>query len=1065
MNKDKGRLSLAKCHLVLFLALILSVMLPNCSFAQNGKRTITGKVTVGADGKIMSGVAVFIKGSTVNTITNASGAYSITVNSDKDILVFSYVGYYAQEVPVGKRTTIDLKMVEDASAKLDDVVVIGYGKAKKKDVTGAISSISGDELRKTAPTTFDQALQGKVAGVVVQQVSGQPGGGVSVQIRGLSSFNGLPPLYVIDGVFMAPPAIDGSGSNPLASINPAEIETIDILKDASATAIYGSQATGGVVIITTRRGQSGAPRISYDGSYGTKQLPKYYDVMNLRQYAQFRNDRAPIFREVPNPAFVNPQYLGDGTNWQKVLFRKAPTQNHTISISGGDARTQFALSGSYYTEEGIAVGSDFKRISVRFNLDNKATNWLKVGNSLQLANIVENVNAGNSSAISTALSQTPDVRATADANGNYTANDPNVYGAYSVNPYAIALLKTDIKKRNQAIGNLYAEIMLYKDLTLRNEVTGNLEFSTQDQFTPTYNMGTVRNTTAFANYTTGQNINTVVRSYFTYNHSFNKNNINFNAVLGHEANLNKNSINSDYRSNFPSNTIHAINNGDQQTARNSGDQGQQAVESYFVRMNAIYKSKYILTFTLRDDGSSKFYVDNRWVLTYSGAFAWRLKNEPSLSKYLGLFNDLKYRIGYGLTNNQNIPNNSFTTILATTATGVSGNAQLITNLKNQKVSWETTNYFNTGFDGTILNNKIDFTIDYYNRLTNNLLLSLPLPQFSGTTPSVVYSPGAIAAPIVNIGSMRNSGFDFTISSNILKTAKLSLRTNLTLSHNVNKVVSLNNGAAALISYGTKTIVGRSLGEFYGYQTDGLFTKPSDFKNAALPVTIDASGTANPIPIAPGTGGVWLGDRKFKDLDTNGIINENDQTYLGSPRPTYQMGFNNTVTYKNFDFNIFFICNLGNKVLNELNISGTNPNQNFGYFSSVLNYAQVKMIDPTGSTTDINNFYVVNPSTKIVRLSSSNGNDNQRLSNQYIENGSFVRCKTISIGYRLPPAILSKAHLNAFRVYASVNNVFLISKYSGYDPEVGSYNPLSEGVDNGRYPSPRTVTFGANLTFK
>jgi TonB-linked SusC/RagA family outer membrane protein len=1049
------------------LAVCLCILLPVLSgFAQTvvqPSRKITGTILGGADKKPMAGVSVVVKGTTTGTQTDENGQYKINA-TDKDVLIFSFIGYGRREIKVGKGNSLDLIMAEDHVTNLNDVVVIGYGNAARRDLTGAVGSLSGDELRKTQPTTIDQALQGKVAGVVVQQVSGQPGGGVSIQIRGLSSFSNNPPMYVIDGVIIGGAAIDGTGTNPLSSINPSEIQSIDVLKDASATAIYGSQATNGVIIITTRRGKIGAPTISYDMYAGQQKLPKYYSTMNLPQYATFMNEKAAIIGYDLRPQFANPEFLGTGTNWQKALFRSAPMQNHTVTVSGGDARTQYLLSGTYFDQVGISQGSDFKRISIRLNVDNRTTDWLKIGTSLQLANVTEDVDATSSNVIATALTQTPDVNVK-NPDGGWGGNDPNIYGAYALNPFALATIIKNQKKRYQIFENAYGEIQIIKDLSLRNEVSGSFDFGSQDQFTPTYVMGPIVNTVSSATYQTAQNFYTTVRSFLTYNHWFTQG-ITLNGLLGHEAQLSTYSNVIAGRKNFPSNNVQAINSGDATTATNSGDKQQSAQESYFGRVFVGLHDKYLLTLNLRDDGSSKFAPGNRWVYTYSGAVAWRLSEEAFMKEFTA-FNDLKLRVGYGLTNNQNIGNYSYGATLNTVATGLSGFSQLTANLPNAAVKWETTKSFNIGLDGTVLNKRINFTADYYNKLTDGLLLSVPLPLYSGTVPTTGYSPGALQAPNENVGSVRNSGIELSISSTNIDHKDFSWKTSFTLTHNVNKVISLTSGNDALFGYigsnvAAKTVVGRSIGEFFGYQTQGIFTSAADFKSH--PAIPNDPKTGLLLPVTPGSGGVWLGDEKFRDLNNDGHIDENDQTFLGSPLPAYQLGLGNTFTYKNFDFTIFMVADEGNKVLNQININGTDPNQNFGYFTSVLNFAKIAMIDPAGSTTDVNNFRVTNPKTDIVRISQAGSNDNTRLSDRYVEDGSFIRCKNLTLGYTFSSKLVSRAHIGALHLYANVSNAFIITKYSGMDPEVGSYNPLLVGVDNGYYPQPRVYTIGASLTF-
>lgn len=1032
----------------------------NSQAQETGKKKITGKIIASADNKPLPNASISIPGSSAITISDQNGQFTIDAGTG-DKLLISIIGYQQKEVRVGKGNTLEITM-EQTAIKLDDVVVIGYGRAKRKDVTGAISSITGDELRKVQPVTIDQALQGKVPGVVVQQVSGQPGGAVSIQIRGLSSFTNNPPLYVIDGVIVGGAANTSGGSNPLASINPSEIESIDVLKDASATAIYGSQATNGVIIITTKRGQVGAPRITYDFYAGKQQLPGNYPTMNLREYATFMNEKGAIIGYDLRPQFANPEYLGEGTNWQKALFRNAPMQNHNLTISGGDNRTQYLLSGSYFKQEGIALGSDFDRMSVRLNLDNKTTNWLKIGTSLQLSHITEKVTTTNSGVISSALNQTPDVNVQ-NSDGSWGGNDPNIYGAYAVNPFAVAIINKNQKKRNQIFGNAYAEIAFTRHLTLRNEVSGSFDMATQDQFNPTYTMGSVTNKVNASTYSYGQNYYTTLRNYLTYNNLF-RSKYNVNALLGHEAQVSTAENVSATRKNFPSNNVQAINGGDATTATNSGDQGQSAQESYFGRLNFAYNDRYLFTANVRADGSSKFAAGNRWVTTYSGAFAWKINNE-AFFKEITAFNELKFRVGYGLTNNQNITDYAYASTLITSANGLSGIAQLTSNLPNPLVKWEKTKYANIGLDASLLNQRISFSIDYYDRKTEGLLLSLPLPLYSGTVPSTGWNPGSLSAPYKNIGAVSNKGFDFRISSVNVKSKDFTWKSDVTVSHNVNKILTLNAEGAALYGYyGTaiaaKSVVGRSIGEFWGYETGGLFTSAEDFKNnPAIPVN---PTTGIKIPITPTTGGVWLGDVKFRDLNSDSVIDQRDQTYLGTPIPKFQIGFNNTFSYKEFDLNIFLSANVGNKILNAMRINGDNPNQNFGYFKSVLNYAKLGLRDPNGSTTDVNNVYVTNAGTNIERISQSSGNDNNRISDRFIEDGSFIRCKNITLGYTLPQQLLTKVHMSSLRVYFNVTNAFIIKKYSGVDPEIGSWNPLLAGVDGGFYPQPRVFTIGANL---
>jgi TonB-linked SusC/RagA family outer membrane protein len=536
---------------------------------------ITGKITSSDDGAPIPGASIKIKGTGLGTISSIDGSYAIAAEPGK-VLVFKFLGFAPQEITVKQAGAINVRL-NSTSSNLNEVVVIGYAKIPRKDATGAISSISGNKLRKTQPATFDQALQGKVPGVVVQQVSGQPGGGVSIQIRGVSSISGTnSPLYVIDGIIIPPVNDPGNGSNPLNAINPSEIESIDVLKDASATAIYGSQATNGVIVITTKRGKVGAPQITYDFYTGYQKIPGELPTMNLQQLATFINARAQAWGFDVRPEFANPQYLGTGTDWQKELFRKAPQSNHSITVSGGDSRTQYLVSGSYYNQEGIALGSDFKRSSVRLNLDNKTTNWLKIGTSLQLAHVNENVNSTASNVISTALNLTPDIPVQ-NADGSWGGvTSTNGWTPGVANPVALALIVKDLKKRDQVFGNVYAEIQILRDLTLRNEVSGNFDFGSENRFTPVYTFGKTVNGTSSASSDLGQNFYEVLRSYLTYSHNFGKYNV--NALFGHEAQWNYFNNVSAGRSNFASNNVQGVSAGDATTAGNylvgAGNAGQ-----------------------------------------------------------------------------------------------------------------------------------------------------------------------------------------------------------------------------------------------------------------------------------------------------------------------------------------------------------------------------------------------------------------------------------------------------------------------------------------------------------
>jgi len=1023
---------------------------------------ISGTVKSASDGSFLIGVTVRLKSTTTGTVTNVEGAYSLEAENGQT-LAFSYIGFKTREVEVKGQQVINVTLEEDLKS-VDEIVVIGYGSVKRKDVTGAISSVNSDDIRQSQPVTIEQSLQGRIPGMVIQQVSGQPGGDVSVQIHGTTGFGGSGPLYVLDGVELQGIASVGGGTNPLAGINPSDIASVDVLKDASATAIYGSKGTDGVIIITTKRGRIAPPKITYEFSTGFQQLTKKLPVMNLREFATFVNERnAGIgWGFDTRPELANPEYLGEGTDWQEVLFRNAPSSTHTLTVSGGDTRTQYLLSGAYQSEEGIALGSKFERISFRLNLDNKTTDWLKIGTSLQLVNIDENKNSTNSNVIRAALEQTPDIEVT-NADGSWGGSSSTVgWVEQKVNPYAIALINKDKVNRKQVFSNLYAELTFARGLVLRNEVSGNFSVATEDIFKPSYKMGNLEKLTSEGVSESRQGVYTSIKNYLTYSHLF-ATKYSLTAMAGHEASLEKSEFLKAARTGYPSNNVQVINGGDPTTATNSGTKGHKSGESYFGRLDVGINDKYLLSSNIREDGSSMYADNHRWILSYSGALAWKINNENFLKNAIAV-NELKLRLGYGLTNRQAGRDYVYTSTLATVPTGVSTTGQLTQNVGNPDLEWEQTKNSNVGLDGTFFNWRLDFSVDFYLKRTNGLAMQASLPMYSGT--AIGYSPGSLDAPWINVGSMENKGFDLRISTTNMKRKNFTWKTDITVSRNINKVLKLNTDGAPIMGDYSKTVVGRSIGDFYGYVVEGVFASAVDvFGDEENGIKPHARPSKNGVilPFAKASGSIWYGDLKFKDMDGDGIIDEKDQTYLGSPVPKMQLGLNNTFTYKNFDLNVFFNASIGNKVFNQLRVTAENPISSYGYFRSLSNYAKLALIDPEGPDDDPYNVYVTNPDTDIPGVRNDQTNENTRFSDKYIEDGSFVRCKNISLGYTFSDNLLKRLHINALRVYANVTNAFIITKYSGMDPEIGSWDPTNAGIDNGFYPQSRRFTFGLNVT--
>lgn len=1023
------------------------------------ERTVTGVVTSGADGEALIGVSVQVKERPqVGTITDFEGRYSLQVKSNETI-VFSYIGFKSQEVKASK-TVVNVELEEDSEI-LDEVVVVGYGTMKRSDLTGSVVSVGEDEIKQSIVTSLDQALQSKAAGVSVTQNSGTPGGGISVSIRGINSLNGNEPLYVIDGV-----AISGnndSNSSVLSSINPSDVVSMEILKDASATAIYGSRASNGVVLITTKQGQAGKTRITYEGYYGLQQLPKKLGVMNLREYAEYQNLRAEVIGFGERAEFADPSLLGEGTDWQGEIFQNASMHNHQLNISGGNDNVKYSLSAGYLQQEGIAIGSDFERFSARVNMDNKITKWLSTGLRASVAQTTQNNTIDSGNIIRTAIEQLPDTPAR-NPDGSWGAQAENMYGTYFSNPVAEALMRENYNRGLQMYVDFFADVTLWKGLVFRAEYAGNYYYSNTYQYTPSYDYGHyVQSSTGSRGANNGSNW--TLKTYLTYNGTFGKHNI--SVMAGHEAQENKYETLYASRDNYLFNTIHELNMGDSSTAKNSSGRGSSAIESYYGRLNYGYDDRYLATFTVRGDGSSSFGPANRWGVFPSMALAWKINNEKFL-KGVKWLNNLKLRLGWGLVGNQSASSYAYGVTMSSAAS-IWGTGFYAGNYPNDKLKWEETKAWNAGIDLNLFDNRVEFIFDTYLKNTDNLLMQASLPS---------YVTGIINSPWVNAGAMENKGAEFTLNTVNISKKDFTWRTGITISFNKNKITKLYTETAGLSGTvdGSQTLtystVGQPVGQYYGYKVVGMFKEESDFyqRDADGNFLLDKNGNRLPVALPENQhiakDEVWVGDYIFEDLNGDGVIDEQDRTYLGNPEPKFSYGFNNTFTYKGFDMNIFINGVYGNKLVNLFRQDFTNPMRNSNLLKEATGIAHVELIDPA-QPEEIWNVHVSNPeSATVQRLNTADGNDNNRMSSRFVEDGSYLRIKNISLGYTFPQKWTRKWHIENLRVYMNIQNAFTFTKYKGYDPEVGAYNynVLLRGVDYARYPSQRIYTVGLNLSF-
>ncbi len=1050
---------------------LMLMMFPLCALAQTVN--VQGTVTDANNGEEVIGATVKVKGSTSGTITDFEGKYKISVKPGVTLEV-TYVGYQPKQVKVTKGGQLDIQISEDVNM-LEQVVVVGYGTMKRSDLTGSVSSIDEKAIKQGVNTSLEQAMQGRIAGVQVTQNSGAPGGGISVQIRGINSLSGNEPLYVIDGIQIS--GQTSSDNSVLSSINPSDITSIEVLKDASATAIYGSRASNGVVLITTKRGDEGKAKIQYEGYMGWQQLAKTLDVMNLPQYAEFYNVRAKIQGWGTREDYKHPELLTEGTDWQKELFRTAFMHNHTVNVSGGNKDMHYSISGGYLDQDGVGIGSGFTRASFRANFDTNVTDWLQIGTNVAYSNTKQTITFTESNVIQTALSQFPDV-SPRNPDGTYGVPEVNDFATYYSNPIFEANMKENSTNNYSLDYNAFANLTPLKGLTVRIEYGGNRGWLNSYYFVPEYTYGSIK---VESGSTRAKNLSkyTSFKQYATYNLDL-KEAHHFSVMLGHEAQWGNWESLSATRKGYISDAIHSLNVGDSSTATNEGDDGTKwGIESYFGRLNYNLLDRYLVTATLRADGSTSFGSNNRWGWFPSAALAWRLSNESFMQPFNGWLNNAKLRLGWGHVGNQSAGAFAYGALMANVATAW-GTGYYPANFENANLKWESTKAWNVGLDLSFLNNRIEFIVDWYYKNTDNLLMQASLPSYVINNDWM-----GMSAPWVNSGAIRNTGVEFTLNTVNISKKDLTWKTGATLSINRNKLTALNSeGSTIAGTIGTNTYtlseIGGPVGRFYGYKVIGMFTKESDFyqQNSRGEFLLDANGNRVPVARPVDTNGnlqpiaqnsIWVGDYIYEDVNGDGKITEADRTYIGNPNPDFTFGLNNTITWRDFELSFFLNGSVGGDIYNLVRQEHTNTQGYGNKMSEVANYAKVALYDPNGSANDITNVYVSNAETASVQRISAAGtslNDNNRVSDRFVENGSYLRLKTLSLAWNLPKKWLSPLKVDWVQVYGNIQNLFTITGYDGYDPEIGSIGQsvILQGIDNYRYPSQRIYTLGLKVKF-
>ncbi len=1043
--------------------LILFLLLSNFITAQV---KISGTVS-DEKGMTIPGANISVVGSRTTASTDFDGKYTIDAPANGTLLV-SFIGFDSQKIAIGGRNKINVTL-QSSSEDLKEVVVIGYGTQKKKDVNGAISSVKSSDIENLKQVSIDQMLQGKAAGVSVTNNSGQPGGAASVRVRGTTSITGTnEPLYVIDGVPISGDATGkstsgqtlagkdgfsssgGSGNNamsPLSMINPNDIESMDILKDASATAIYGSRGANGVIIITTKQGKKGTGKVSYENYTSFASITNKLDVLTLPEYATLKTNLAKLWGFQTRQEFTHPELLGPGTNWQDEVYRTAISNSHQLSFSGAKDGTSYYLSGSYLDNEGTIINSGLKRYTVRLNLDSKIKSWLRVGGNLTggITNERITVNQSFSGLISNTLLQSPDIPVR-NTDGSFAGPPSSEQSVTYYNPVAEALTRDNKLIRKNFLGNVYAEAEIIKGLKYRIEIAANTEFSENDDFRPSYKWGSQTNLLADLDVRRQNWYSTNIKNLLTYDKTIGKHK--FTVLAGQEANDSHWEGLIASAQGFKTNSIHTINLADVDNNTVTQYKGSASLSSLFARIIYDFNDKYSITASIRQDVSSKFdpTTNNQKGVFNAISGSWRLSSESFMEGTRKYVDNIKFRVGYGETGNQQIPNNSYSAMLGTQNSGL-GSGFLPSNYPNPDLVWESLNQTNIGIDFTMFDSKLSASFDVYDKKSKGFLFQVPLPLYL-TGGGGQY--GGVSAPYSNLGTMSNKGFDLTLGYDMRSTSNFNWSASAVVSHYKNNLDEIANGIVLTQEVNTNgyqpvvvtnTTVGNPIGLFYGYKTDGIFKDQAVLDKAPLQFG-QAVGT--------GAGETALGDVKYVDVNGDGKIDAADKTFIGNPHPKFTYGFTNNFKYKNVDLSIFLQGSYGNDVMNLTKRAGTTN-------ASLYDNQLVDAMDYYSSTNTASN----NP-----RPIADASNTNLLISDRYVEDGSYLRIQNVTLGYSLPQDVISKYKISRLRLYGSAQNLYTFTKYSGYDPEIGSFNQnvLLSGIDNGRYPVARTFLVGLNLEF-
>ncbi len=992
--------------------LIAGLIFPNLSRAQNP--SVQGQVKSLA-GTPLVGVTIMVKGTNRGALSREEGRFEFSgVDLQRVSLIFRYLGYETTTIALDGRSQLKV-VLSPQNLSLDEVVLIGYGTQRKKDVTGAISSIETEALEAVPVPNIGEAIQGRAAGVQVI-TNGQPGSNPTIRIRGLGTIGNNDPLVVVDGM-----PLNGG----LNQVNLNDVASIQVLKDASATAIYGARGANGVVIIQTKRGSGSETSLSFDMYEGIAQATDQVEVLNAAQFADFHNDLLAAGGIPLNPEFRNPADLGEGTDWLGEFFRPATLRNYTLSYSGGNERSRIYTSFNYFDQKGIVQGTDYQRFILQFNTDTWATDFLKFGNTLKLNHDIKR--SGDFS-LQRAMLALP-TQAVYDSTGDFTGpvGQP-IYSGDVENPLGKALTVENTTRGYNAQGSVFGELTFLDHFTFKTLLGLEANFWKTRTWAPPYQWGSDIQENAFLGEGANQAITLLWDNTLTYERRWD-NGLHLSGVVGTSAQENRFEYLSGSIQNFPSTQTQTLDNGVDQITLN-GSASEWAIFSLFTRVNADFAGKYYLTATLRRDGSSRFGEGNRYGNFPSGSVSWRISEENFFSSRW--IEDLKLRLGAGITGNQEIGNYSFASSYNTYLYNFGGNfaiAAVPTVLPNANVQWESQEQYNLGLDLALWKNRVNLTVDAYLKNTKDMLVPQPVPVTSG------YSD--IFVPFVNAGQVQNRGIEILLSTVNVEKADWRWTSDFVFSYNQNEVIDLNSDVPLVtgnigLNFALSRIQnGYPINVFYGYQTDGLFQNPEE-----------VAAHAQQVPGSSPSNGTSAGDLRFRDLNHDGLITDADRTFLGSPLPDYTFSLNNTLSWRKLSLTVFLQGVYGNEIFN--------ANRIFTEGMAVTTNQTTAVLDRwTGPGT----------SQEMPRAVFGDPNNNSRASDRFIEDGSYLRVKTATLSYQLPPVWFGQKIFEKASVYVSGQNLYTLTRYSGFDPEASV-----GGIDNNLYPVTRTVSAGLNLDF-